>query len=345
MSEHLSKTAVTSAVAVLLVAWLIVLWPLPRGLFKESDTFWLIEVGSNILHHLFLPGFDGGVDPYSFAAVKSPWIIYQWLSEVLMSLASYFGLIGVSILGAVTLGLLLCVLIFQRMLRLGVNAFIALVVIAIALHSTFPDIATSRPQLFSFVFLFLLQMIAEDVWAGDTKSPSLKSVLIRTFVIGMLWANFHVSFPLGFAILILYLCAAFMRVVSYKDTDKGRLKIFALMTGVYFGATLINPYGIRLWFFLQTLNSDYITQEMQPLDWSKRLAVHRRLFSLDAVDSFFVEKRPASKNCISGDAIRLGLSARAINNLLLLVHRSSGWRSVHRNVAQRNSNAMDFAYK
>jgi hypothetical protein len=271
MSERLSKTALTSAFTVLLVAWLAVLWPLPKGLFKESDTFWLIEVGHNILNHFSLPAFNGGVDPYSIGAVKSPWIVYQWTSEVLLSLANHFGLIGVSILGCSTLALLLCVLVFRRMLKLGVHAVVALLVIAIVLHSTFPDIATLRPQLFSFVFLFLLQVVVEDVWASGakSKSDSLKSLLTRIFLISLLWTNFHVSFPLGFAILSLYLCAAFIQVLLHKDANKTRLRVFALMTAVYVGATLINPYGIKLWFFLQTLNGIYKTQELQPLDWSR----------------------------------------------------------------------------
>jgi hypothetical protein len=272
MSEQLSKATLTVAFTVLLVAWFVVLWPLPKALFKESDTFWLIEVGSRILHHFTLPVAESGVDPYSFATLKSPWIIYQWLSEVLMSLANYFGLIGVSILGSVTLGLLLCVLIYRRMLKLGVNAIVAPAVIAIAFHSTFPDIATLRPQLFSFVFLFLLQIIVEDVWtsiAAKSKSQPLRAALAKTFLIGLLWANSHVSFPLGFAILILYLCASFIQVLSHKDEDRSRLKTLFLMTVTYLFATLINPYGIKLWLFLQTLNNNYLTQEMQPLDCSR----------------------------------------------------------------------------
>jgi len=96
-------------------ARLAVLWPLPKGLFKESDTYWLIEVGRNILHHFALPT----TDPYSFASLHTPWIVYQWLTEVVLALANTFALKGVAILGEVSLGLLLCVLIFRRMIKLG----------------------------------------------------------------------------------------------------------------------------------------------------------------------------------------------------------------------------------
>ncbi len=309
MSEQLSKIAVATAVTVtvLLIAWLIVLWPLPKGLFKESDTFWLIEVGSNILRHLSLPIIDQDLDPYSFAALKSPWTAYQWLSEVVMSLANYFGLIGSSILGAVTLGLLLCVLIFRRMLKVGVNAFVALVTIAIVLHSTFPDIATLRPQLFSFVFLFLLQTIVEDVWQNGATPQTLNPVLTRTSLIGLLWANSHISFPLGLAILILYLCAALTRRLFYKDEDNNRLKVFALMTAVYLTATLINPYGVRLWLFLQTLNYNYVTPEMQPLDWS-RSGLYIVVYTLMMLSTFSLWRSvPRPKLILASTLFVLGL--------------------------------------
>jgi hypothetical protein len=316
MNERLSKTAVATAVTVLLIAWPAILWPVPKGLFKESDTFWLIEVGSNMLHHFFFPSIGPAVDPYSFAALSSPWIIYQWLSEVMMAIANFFGLLGVSILGTVTLGVLLCVLIFRRMLKLGVNAIVSLVVIGIAFHSTFPDIATLRPQLFSFVFLFLLQRIVEDVWttsAPQQPSSSLKSVLIMTFAISLLWANSHISFPLGFAVLILYFGAALIRLLFYKDENKDRLKVFALMSVTYLGATLINPYGIKLWLFLQTLNQNYVTQEMQPLDWS-RSGLYVAVYSLMMLSTLFLWKSaPRPKILLAAMLFALGaLHARLI---------------------------------
>jgi hypothetical protein len=283
----LSKSAVAT-LAILLMAWLAVLWPLPKGLFKESDTFWLIEVGRNILRHLSLPS----TDPYSFASLPTPWIIYQWLSEVVMGLVGSLGLTGVSILGEVTLALLLCVLIFRRMLTLGVNAIVAIVVITIAVHATYPDIATIRPQLFSFVFLFLLQIIVENVWDRGAAPQKLRYVLAKTFTVGVLWTNCHISFPVGLVILGLYTSGAVVRVLLHKNEDKTRLKVLACMTAVYLGATLVNPYGFKLWFFLRTLNDIYVAQEMQPLDWS-RSGLYATVYCLLMVSTLFLWKTAA----------------------------------------------------
>ena len=65
------------------------------------------------------------------------------------------------------------------MIMLGANSLVAFIVIAIVTHATYLDIATVRPQLFSFVFLFLLQTILEDVWsAGAVATQNLRYVLV-----------------------------------------------------------------------------------------------------------------------------------------------------------------------
>ena len=209
------------------------------------------------------------VDPYSFASLSSHWFVYQWLSEIVFALANVFGLAGVSILGVVTLALILCVLVFRRMITLDANSIIACVVIAIVMYGTYPDIAALRPQLFSFALMFILQSILEDVWSGVVARQQLWRVLIKTFVIGVLWVNCHASFPLGVLMLAVYLCGAVVRVVVHKGEDKSRLRILVSMMIVFLGTTLINPDGAGLWIFLKEAGSNNVAHEMQPLDWSR----------------------------------------------------------------------------
>jgi hypothetical protein len=286
--KPLSSIAVAIAFVFLLIAWLAILWPLPKGFFKESDTYWLIEVGNNILLHRALPSCD----PYSFASLRTPWILYQWFFEVVLALANTLGLMGVSILGEVTLTLLFCVLLFRRMIKLGVNSIVACIVIAIAMHATYPDVATLRPQLFSFVLLFFLQTILEDVWSGITDGQQMKRLLTKTLVIGVFWANCHVSFPLGLLMIAIYLGGAVVRAVMNRGEDNSRMKIFVWMGIVFFFATFINPYGPGLWSFLITVRNSYATQEVQALDWS-----HSRLYiivySMMLVSSLYLWKSAA----------------------------------------------------
>ena len=261
-----SINAVAGAFAGLLLAWIVALWPMPRAFFKESDTFWLIEIGRNILHHMRLPTSD----PYSFTTQGTHWILYQWLSEVIFALANRFGLPGgVSVLGAIAVAMLFGMLLFRRSISRGANAIVAFIVTVMVFYATFPDIASLRPQLFSFVLFFLLQSILEDVWSAPLKLKSLKLLLFQVFLIALIWVNCHISFPLALLMLGIYLAAAAVRFVRHREAaEKSRLKTIAWMFMTFLATTLINPYGSTLWVCLIKVNNNYPTQEMQPLSWS-----------------------------------------------------------------------------
>lgn len=247
----------------LVFSWLAILWPVPKGLFWQSDTFWLIEVGRNILQSHRLPQ----VDPYSFTSQKDLWIVYQWLTEVAFAMAnSQLALLGVALLGAVVLAYLLCVLIFRRMLKVGSNPFAAFITILLVFHSTHPEISSIRPQLFSFVFAFILQCMLEDVWTSSQKQNILV-LLGKVFLLSVFWTNCHVSFPLGLCMLFLYLCAAAANKFVSRQKEPSRIPVLASMTSMFAFGTLLNPYGIELWHFALKLNQLYPSAESQPLNW------------------------------------------------------------------------------
>jgi hypothetical protein len=68
--------------------------------------------------------------------------------------------------------------------------------------------------------------------------------------------------------LATYLCSAAIDLIVHKGEDRDRVTILTWMTAVFLFGTLINPYGFELWVFLKRLNENYVTQEMQPLNWS-----------------------------------------------------------------------------
>lgn len=146
--------------ALLFTAWTAVLFPLVRFHFWQPDTFWLIEVGRLIVEKHCLPAND----IYSFTASAHHWLVYQWLTEVLFSTANAFGgLTGVAFLGEALLAVLLCILIFGKMLAQGTNSLVAIASIWLISTAFFPYIAALRPQLISFVLFgcsFLIARIA-----------------------------------------------------------------------------------------------------------------------------------------------------------------------------------------
>ncbi|HEY9772373.1 MAG TPA: hypothetical protein V6C81_01035 [Planktothrix sp.] len=260
-----SRMAIWGSFAGLLIAWLSILCVFPRVIYKESDIYWMLEVGRNILRQHGLPS----VDTFSYNTLATPWVVYQWLTELIFTTAAFAGMHAVTCVGQVTLALLLCVLVYRRAIKLGANSIVSFVVVAIATYCTFPDIGTLRPQLFSFVFVFALQCIFEDAWSTQADKRQSTIMLVKTAVVAVLWANCHISFPMGFALAGVYLCCQFVRAIRYKGYDKDleqkRLSLFGRLSAVFAIGTLINPYGVGLWLFLETISKLHVTPEMMPL--------------------------------------------------------------------------------
>src|ERR1700693_2810637 len=58
-----------------------------RGFVVDPDVWWHIKVGQDILRTHHFPT----VDPYSFTAVGTPWIAYEWLGEIVLAFAYRLG--------------------------------------------------------------------------------------------------------------------------------------------------------------------------------------------------------------------------------------------------------------
>src|SRR6266403_1341910 len=58
-----------------------------RGFVVDPDVWWHIKVGQDILRTHHFPT----VDPYSFTAAGTPWIAYEWLGEIVLSLMYRLG--------------------------------------------------------------------------------------------------------------------------------------------------------------------------------------------------------------------------------------------------------------
>lgn len=229
--------------------------------FSQSDTFWLIEVGRRILEQQAVPA----TDPYSFTT-QAHWTVYQWLSEVIFAAANAMaGLTGVAVVGAAVLAMLFCVLIFRRLLSGGANVFTSALVIFLAVYSVYPDIAALRPQLFSYVLFWLLMTMCADA----TSSLGMKKAVILTFIIGVVWANCHLSFPVGLAVLLIQLiCSAGLCI--FKRADKDRMILFGAMLMAFALGTLCTPQGISLWSFIGSVHNMFASQEVEPLNWANK---------------------------------------------------------------------------
>ena len=232
----------------------------------ESDTLWHIAVGDLILKTHTWPTHD----IYSFTVHGSPWIAYEWLGEVLMSLAWRAGnLHGLAVLMMVIISATILSLFYYAFLgsRNAKSAFAATAVLLPLAAISW----TMRPQLLGYVFLIVTLIVLKRYREG------LKGSIWILPLIFLLWTNTHGTFVLGFGVLGIYWLSG-LREIRLGDLysrrwtpgERQQLELIALLCLV---ASVITPYGTQLAAYpLEMAGSQpmiiKIVQEWQPLSFS-----------------------------------------------------------------------------
>ncbi len=194
-------------------------------LFIDPDFGWHIRTGQYILSN-GIPHLD----PFSYSMPHFPFIAHSWLSEVIFSILlpkiSYGGLS--LILALVVIASLWIVLIPTLTQR----AYWFIIPFTLGFTSILSYVSV-RPQTISWLFfsIFLVVILEPKYW---------KRLKIILPVIMVLWVNMHGSFALGIGVLTLKYLHGFF---THRKISKNDL-IIILMT---YAATLLNPYGIRIW--------------------------------------------------------------------------------------------------
>ena len=237
-----------------------------RSIRIDPDTWWHIKVGSDILATHRFPF----VDHYSFTARGAPWIAYEWLGNVVMSLATRAGLVGTELLLVAASSLIALLIYYYAWLKCKEckAAFLATVaVVPLAMLSM-----TVRPQLFGYAFLLITLICLERFRQGHRRALW---VLPPVF---LLWVNTHGSFVLGFMAIGLYWACGLadfswgnLYTERWAFGDRIRLELAALVCVVMLPIT---PYGTRLatepvdYAFSLPGNMAHI-QEWQPADFTQ----------------------------------------------------------------------------
>ena len=248
----------------------------------DADLWWHLRAGDWIISHHAVPWRD----VFGRYTLGHTWIDYTWLFDVLIaSLYKLKGLSGIlAFTGTLILASVACVfgLLSRRLSQgyaLSLSALFLLVIV---------PLATPRPWLFSmFLLIVELRLL---LCASEQNRPYLLVWVVPLFAI---WANLHVQFVYGLALLLLFAAVASLpRRYIGSDQHLLRLRVpwWWASLAVAIGATLINPYGWRIysvvWAYASQKTAVNFIEEMHALafrsvtDWAT-LA----LFSL-AVGSF-----------------------------------------------------------
>jgi hypothetical protein len=208
----------------------------------DTDIWWHLRAGQWIVDHVQVPA----TDPFSAYGEGKRWIAYSWLFEILVyALFTRLGLIGILVF-TVSMSLLIALVLHGALRRAQLPFTVEVLLMAAALGALSP-LVSPRSWLFSILFLTVELCILFHVRRTGKIAPLL--VLPPLFV---LWANLHMQFIYGLAVLGLFLLEVFLSqfptlslYLNHRPkVTLGRVSLLLLACLV---ATLITPYHFRLY--------------------------------------------------------------------------------------------------
>lgn len=213
-----------------------------RSPVDDPDVWWHLKTGQWILAHGTWPT----ADPFSHYGAGNPWSAYSWLAEVVL-----WGLYqGLGLRGLVLFTAILSVAIiaaFARLARRLQGDTLRGVVLTLTAVFGLTFLLTPRPWLLSMLFFVIeLDLLLS---AGRTGNRRLLLWLVPLFC---LWANVHIQFILGLAVLGVAVAESLLvRVVRIPIADGESRAMrpgwMVLVLVLCVAATLVNPYHYHLY--------------------------------------------------------------------------------------------------
>ena len=234
---------------------------------RDLDGWWHLKVGDWIIANRAVP--HNGL--FSLTAANHPWVAYSWVYEVVLSRAYYwFGLMGIALLG-IALTLANAYAVFWGLHRLCGRFWEAWLLAGCTLY-TFLFVLMPRPVFISILlYVVLLTTLLEANRDGRVQRLYWLPAL---FVV---WANVHIQFVYGIFVLGLFVAAQLLPQLTdslgitpeYLRESSLPAKPLVLLFAGCLLATLIGPYGYRLYLVVLAYSRAHYSYEMiielQPL--------------------------------------------------------------------------------
>ena len=232
----------------------------------DPDIWWHFRTGQWIFSHGEVPR----TDPFSAYGMGKPWVAYSWLFEILVyALFTKLGLIGILVF-TVSMSVLIALVLHGALRRSGLPFIAEFFFVAVALGAM-SSLFSPRPWLFSILFFTVELFILFLVRRTARFAPLL--ALPPLFV---LWANLHIQFVYGLAVLGLFLIEALLsQLPSLSLCPRHRPNIsfgrVSLLLLACLAATLITPYHFRLYTpileYIGETGAFQVVMELLPLSF------------------------------------------------------------------------------
>jgi len=251
---QLSKSGVIGIAAFILLSTALPL--------VDPDYFWHLKTGEYIVAHGALPAGD----VFSFTRLGQPWVLHEWLFEVLVyAIHAAFGDNGVRCMtAAFAVGTLaLAFTTARRLAGSAIAAWIPLMIGTVAFVGTI----SPRPQLLTYLcFALYLSVLLAFKYAGTVRPLFLLPPLM------VVWVNAHAGYAVGVALLLLFAaCEWLLWALRARDpAQKRRLLRLTGVVALVLLASLVNPGMFERWLYpFQVLGMavNAILQEWQSPDF------------------------------------------------------------------------------
>jgi hypothetical protein len=240
----------------------------PAAVVADPDVWWHLRTGEWILTHKALPQ----VDSFSNYGAGNEFAVYTWVFNCLLyGMYKVLGLRGIA-LYTVLLATSVIAAIHMLMRLLQPHGLRPVILTMLATLALLP-MMTPRPWLFTILFYVVEIYIL--VTAARTRRFAQLLWLVPLFC---LWANTHIQFVLGLAMLgglaIESLVAPMFGWSALHNLERPaippRWAIAVFVLSVF--STLINPYGYRVYTAALTLIGQWESisrriNELQPLSF------------------------------------------------------------------------------
>jgi hypothetical protein len=198
----------------------------------QSDTFWHLRTGADILASGHIPR----VDAYSYTAAGLPWPDHEWLWQVFVYALHCAGGMPLVTAGAALLVLSAVAVVYHLMVGRTSTRF-WLLLVAIPLASL---VWVQRPQIFTLLGL------ASLTWLLARERFALIPILV------LVWANVHGGVILGDGVLALAWAVAALRAWLHgAPADRRRLAWLTAILPLAALATAATPLGFGFFRFVR----------------------------------------------------------------------------------------------
>ncbi len=223
------------------------------------DFWWHLKAGELIVKNRSIPGFD----MFSFTAAGQPFVLQNWLVEVVYYLTYAGG--GLPLLVSLNALLLVAALLpVYHLCRLATDGLKLSVICALMPAVLLLYFGSVRSQVFSFA------LFSAFYWVLSVYSSRRRDALWTLPMLMILWVNAHGAFVLGIGLVGLFLACEMVRRLAYgerPDTlssiELRKLGFILVLTGL---ATLVNPEVYKIYSYVRAVATNPASQALV-LEW------------------------------------------------------------------------------